>query len=285
MHSIVDPDRLVRSIVDNILSIMPRMDVRDDSGENPHDPPGIEVNPNPDQSLYEDEDDAANPDPSIKFAAAMIISFDGGQLSILLEKYNGSPTEWNIPIHVPENSISTTTDHQKSSMFITALNSKIFPHVLDKVPHNTILNIRQYPFFDILDMRVFFCDYRTLTTANSNVMEPGDQFKWVPFPNFNIDWDTTTADSEMRTFIDMLCADFTLKSNSPSTQTKLRDMRKILRGDINGTGDPSQIVTGETTLWVELENACVTLGFDIGQMPHHHENPQSNNGRDRIIGG
>jgi hypothetical protein len=261
MHSLVDPDRLVRSIVDNILSIMPRMDVRDDSGENPHDPPGIEVNPNPDQSLYEDEDDAANPDPSIKFAAAMIVtrSYSTGQIFILTEKHPLSSTKWTLPMHGYDN----TTGPLSKTLY-----QEIIPRVLDKLPvetrygpdENLSTRVGAYPVFSILDQCIFFCDFRRLSFADKDLMEIGDQFKWLTFPNLVMGLGHGD-DFDISPLLNMLHRPFALMSNNQTAKKNIRDIRSGLSGHsaLDESIDNGMPLTDTTTMWDELQGAIIEM--------------------------
>jgi hypothetical protein len=256
MHSLVDPDRLVRSIVDNILSIMPRRGVRDDSGENPHDPPWIEVNPNPDQSLYEDEEDAANPDPAIKFCAVMIVtrSYSTGQIFILTEKHPLSSTKWTLPMHGYDN----TTGPLSKTLY-----QQIIPRVLDKLPvatrygpdENLSTRVGAYPVFSILDQCIFFCDFRKLSFADKDLMEIGDQFKWLTFPNLVMGRQGDIDDFDISPLLNMLHRPFALMSNNQTAMENIRDIRSGLSGH-----SASRSHRGTTTtMWDELQSAIIEM--------------------------
>jgi hypothetical protein len=251
MHSLVDPDRLVHSIVDNILSAMP----------------GPDENQNP--SMPHEDEDAANPDPAIKFAAAMIISFEGGQMSILTEMHPPEPGRqhgtWTMPMDTTENhpTVHGYGNPKYSGALLMTLWKEIIPRVLEKVPAETrngigpggVTGIGRYPFFDIRDKRVFFCDYSTLTSATKDHMETvgQSQFKWLIFPYTDTDI-YNFPKFNTSPLLTILQTDFALVSNRRA-MANLRDIRSILRGGINGTGGTGMPLTGTTTMWDELWGA------------------------------
>jgi hypothetical protein len=229
----VDADRLVHSMVDNIISMMPSENL----------------------SMPHKEEDAVN--INIKFCAVMIVtrSYSTGQIFILTERHPGSPTQWTLPMHVYDN---------KTGSLLNTLNQEIIPRVLEKLPietrfgpdENLSTGVGAYPLFSILDQCVFFCDYRRLTTAAKDLMEKGDQFRWLTFPMIKMG-QGGFRDFDISPLFKMLHAEFALVPNSQPAMKNIRDIRSVLRGRSVWREyiDDGMPLTGTTTIWYELWGA------------------------------